>query len=63
MAGGNANIGSSNVSGAEKDDNKSSKTNFVDAREIPEGYNPTNYSSNILVVIMISWKSLPPENA
>ena len=42
MVGGNE---SSNVVEYEKDDDKSVKSDFVDAREIPEGYNPTNNSS------------------
>ena len=42
MAGGNQ---SSNVYEYEKDDDKSVKSDFVDAREIPEGKIPPNKSS------------------
>ena len=45
MAGGNLIVRSSNFYEPENDDSKSIETNFVDAREKPEGTNPINNSS------------------
>ena len=45
MGGGNQNQ-SSNVYEYEKDDDNSVKSDFVDAREIPEGKIPSNKSSS-----------------
>ena len=48
MAGG---IQSSNVYEYEKDDSKSAESNFVDARENPEGKIPTNQSSQVSLLL------------
>ena len=45
MAGGNQSKVSSNVSDFENDDDKSIESNFVDAREKPEGKHPILKSS------------------
>ena len=45
MSGGSLELQSSNFSITNEKDDNSSKTDFVDAREDPEGYNPTNQSS------------------
>ena len=45
MSGGSLGLRSSNFSDEVEKDDKSSKTNFVDAREDPKGIIPTNQSS------------------
>ena len=52
MAGGNQSNVSSNVYEFENDDDKSIESNFVDAREKPEGKTPILKSSKLLGLVI-----------